>query len=182
LLTGVNQTAGQLQLARADELGVDLVQTSAHIGARNKGVGPANHEGWQGKVFSLKGATKEYPNFEEVTGWGTVTGLGGINCRHSFYPFFKGISKNAYDQATLNDYASKTVTYQGEEISVYEATQKQRKIERDIREAKRVAATVEAAGLDTGDEKTVIRQLQAEMRSFVNQTGLNRQYPREQVE
>lgn len=107
VLTGVNQTTGEMQLARADEMGAELMQTSAHIGARNKGVGLANHEGWQGKVFSLKGATKEYPNFEEVTGWGTVTGLGGINCRHSFYPFYKGISKNAYDQATLNEYASK---------------------------------------------------------------------------
>jgi len=66
-------------------------------------------------------------------------------------------------------------------MSWYDATQEQRKIEREIREAKRVAAAVEAAGLDAGDEKTVIRQLQAEMRSFVNQTGLNRQYPREQI-
>ena len=104
------------------------------------------------------------------------------NCRHSFSPFFEGLSERNYDKKTLDEYANKTVNYQGEEISWYDATQEQRKIEREIREAKRVAAAVEAAGLDAGDEKFFVRMLQAEMRSFVNQTGLNRQYPREQVD
>jgi hypothetical protein len=184
-LTGVNQTVGEMTIARADDMGVDLVETSAHIGARNKGDVPENHELWQGKVFTRgldpKNAGK-YPDFEKVTGYGTVTGLCGINCRHSFSVFFEGLSERNYDKKTLDEYANKKVTYQGEEMSWYDATQEQRKIERDIREAKRVAAAVEAAGLDAGDEKTVIRQLQAEMRDFVNQTGLNRQYPREQVE
>jgi hypothetical protein len=87
VLTGVNQTAGQLQMARAQEMGIDLVQTSAHVGARNKGTGPANHEGWQGKIFRItrKGVKlavdDKYPDFVETTGYGTVTGLCGVNCR-----------------------------------------------------------------------------------------------------
>ncbi|MCC6148345.1 MAG: hypothetical protein IT308_12365 [Anaerolineaceae bacterium] len=40
VLTGVSQTAGNLQLARAQEMGQDLVEVSAHIGARNIGEGP----------------------------------------------------------------------------------------------------------------------------------------------
>ena len=51
VLTGVNSTCAELQLTRAREMGVNLFQTSAHIGARNKGTGPENHEQWQGKVF-----------------------------------------------------------------------------------------------------------------------------------
>ena len=181
VLTGVNQTVGSIQMARAEEMGTDLVQTSAHIGARNKGVGPANHEGWQGKVFSLKGGSKKYPNFEEETGYGTVTGLGGVNCRHSFYPYFEGISKNAYDKATLNEYANKSVTYNGKDMSFYDATQEQRKIEREIRKAKREAAAVDAAGLDNGAELQRVRDLQAKMREFTRQTGLKRQGVRERV-
>jgi hypothetical protein len=121
-------------------------------------------------------------NLETDGGWYFANNIISHNCRHSFSPFFEGLSERNYDKKTLDEYANKKVTYRGEEISWYDATQEQRKIERDIREAKRVAAAVEAAGLDAGDEKTVIRQLQAEMRDFVNQTGLNRQYPREQVD
>ena len=165
VLTGVNQTSGQLQIARADEMGCDLVQTSAHIGARNTGTGPANHEGWQGRIFSRSGRHPKYPDFIAETGFGTGEGLCGWNCRHSFYPFFEGISKNAYSQAEVNEYASKTVNYNGEEISVYEATQKQRAIEREIRKTKREAGALEAAGLDNTEEKMLIRELQGKILS-----------------
>jgi len=183
VLTGVNQTVGELQLARADQMGCDLIQTTAHLGARNKGDVPENHEMWQGRVFTrgTDPENTEYPNFFEVTGYGTVTGIFGINCRHNAYPFFKGISENYYKPDILAEYANKTVTYNGKEMSYYDATQQQRKIEREIRKAKREAAAVEAAGLDASEEKQRVRNLQAQMRDFVGQTGLQRQYPREQV-
>jgi hypothetical protein len=183
VLTGVNQTAGELTEKRADEMQTDLVQTSAHIGARNKGDVPENHEMWQGKVFTRgrDPANTQYPNFYEVTGYGKVTGLYGVNCRHSHFPFFKGISENFYNPSILDDYASRKVSYNGKEMSFYDGTQVQRRIEREIRAAKREAAAIEAAGLDNTDEKMRVRELQARMRDFINQTGLRRQYPREQV-
>jgi hypothetical protein len=173
VLTGVAQTTGTLQLERAKELGQDLVQTSAHIGAR------PTHEVWQGKVFSLSGKDPNYPDFISSTGYGTVTGLNGVNCRHSIYPFFKGISEFAYTQATLDEYADKTVTYNGRELSVYEATQKQRQLEREIRKTKREAEALGSAKLDNTEEIARIRKLQARLRDFVNQTGLSRQSSRE---
>jgi len=66
-------------------------------------------------------------------------------------------------------------------MSFYEGTQVQRRIEREIRKAKREAAAVDAAGLDNSEELARVRALQAQMRDFINQTGLQRQYPREQV-
>lgn len=80
VLTGVAQTANELQIARAGEMDHDLVEVSAHVGARNKGEGPMNHESWQGKIYSLSGKSDKYPNFYEVTGYGTGEGLGGYNC------------------------------------------------------------------------------------------------------
>lgn len=80
VLTGVSQTVGVIQMQRAEDMGVDLVQTSAHAGARNKGVGPQNHESWQGKIFSRSGRSKKYPPFVETTGYGTGDGLMGWNC------------------------------------------------------------------------------------------------------
>lgn len=183
VLTGVNQTVGEMQLERARQMGTDLVQTTAHLGARDKGDVPENHELWQGKVFTLgtEPQNTQYPGFYEITGYGTVTGLMGVNCRHNFYPFFKGLSAEIYSDKDLQDLASRSVTYNGKELSWYEATQVQRKIEREIRQAKREAAAIEAVGLDAFKEKQRVRDLQAEMRDFLDQTGLRRQYPREQV-
>lgn len=45
--TGVAQAAADITLARMEEMGVDLVLTSSHMGAR------PDHETWQGKVFSV---------------------------------------------------------------------------------------------------------------------------------
>lgn len=181
VLTGVNQTTGELSIERAEEMGQDLVAVSAHIGARNKGEGPANHESWQGKVYSRSGTNPKYGNFYEVTGYGTGEGLLGWNCRHSMYPFFEGISENAYSKAELDSYAAKTVTYNGQEMSFYDATQKQRAMEREIRKAKREEAALEAAGLDTSEESQRVRDLQAKMRDFTRQTGLQRQGERERT-
>lgn len=48
LLTGVNQSALKVSMARAQEMGVTLVEVSAHAGARK------DHAEWQGKIYSLK--------------------------------------------------------------------------------------------------------------------------------
>lgn len=182
VLTGVAQTTHQLQLTRMDELGTDLVAVSAHAGARNKGTGPENHQSWQGKIYSRSGhKNSKYPDFVTVTGYGTGAGLGGWNCRHSFYPYFEGISENAYKKAELQDYARQKVKYQDKEISLYDATQIQRELERNIRKWKRQAMALDAAGLDATAEWAKVHQWQATMRSFINQTDLNRQYVREQV-
>lgn len=175
VLTGIGQTTGQLQLTRAEELGVDLVQTSAHIGARPE------HGEWQGRVFSRGGSSDKYPPFLDSTGYGTATGLLGINCRHSFFPFFEGLSENAYDKATLDEYANKTVKYNGRQIPMYEATQRQRATERNIRKWKREADALGAAGLDNSAELNRVKLWQAKARDFVKQTGLPRQGAREQV-
>ena len=48
----MNQTAAKMQAARADEMGCDLVETTAHMGARPE------HMEWQGKVFSRSGKSR----------------------------------------------------------------------------------------------------------------------------
>jgi hypothetical protein len=160
-------------------MGVDLVQTSAHIGARNKGTGPANHESWQGRIFSRSGKHSKYPDFVTVTGYGTGEGLCGWNCRHSFYPFFEGISENAYSQEDRKSIANKKVNLGGDKVSVYDATQYQRAIERKIRFWKRQADALEAAKLTKFTEIAKVKEWQARMREFIKQTKLDRQPVRE---
>jgi hypothetical protein len=181
VLTGVAQTTGELQMTRAEEMGVDLVAVSAHAGARNKGVGPMNHASWQGKIYSRSGNHPKYPNFVEVTGYGTGEGLGGWNCRHSFYPYFEGLSENAYSRAELQDMRKQKVKVGNKEVSLYDATQYQRHIERQIRYWKRQAAALDAAKLTNAKELAKVREWQFRMREFIANTGLNRQRVREQV-
>ncbi|MEZ3496247.1 MAG: phage minor capsid protein [Lachnospiraceae bacterium] len=186
-LTGVGQTCGEMQLELAAEMDCDLVEVTAHNGARPE------HAVWQGKVFSLSGKHPKYPDFKKSTGYGTGAGLKGWNCRHDFFPFFED-SKPAYTQAELAEFENRQVTYNGEKMTEYDATQKQRAMERRIRATKRELAGYDAgiaaaadenlkAELQTAfDRKSVLlKRQEAALRDFTKQTGLARDRAREQV-
>jgi hypothetical protein len=166
---------------RMDEMGTDLVAVSAHAGARNRGTGPMNHESWQGKVYSRSGTNPKYGNFYVITGYGTGEGLSGWNCRHSMYPYFENISYEYYNDAIRKKLTSKKVTYNGQEMSQYEASQVQRGIERHIRDWKRQRDALEATGKDNRAEVAKVKYWQSRMRDFIRQTDMNRQSVREQV-
>lgn len=189
VLTGVNQTAAALTLAYADDMDCDLVETTAHMGARPE------HVVWQGQVFSRSGKSRRYPDFVTATGYGTGPGLCGWNCRHSFYMFFEGIDERAYSRAQLDEYANAKVRVNGKEMPYYEATQRQRAMERRVRDTRR-----ELAGLDGGikaapDEavKNALQQdfdsaaarlkrQEAALKDFARQTGLALDTSRVQVQ
>ncbi len=181
--TGINQATGDMTLAMAAEAGTDLVEVSAHPGARNKGVGAANHESWQGKVYSISGTHPKYAPFIETTGYGTGPGLLGWNCRHSVFLYFEGYEKPTYTQAELNRVNNAQVTYGGKQMDLYEATQQQRYLERGVRDWKRKQAMFEAAGL--GEEHAMAgaktKDWQYRLRDFTKQTGLERRYEWERV-
>lgn len=174
VVTGVNQTALRLQEALADEMGCDLVETTAHSGAR------PSHAIWQGRVFSRKGQSRKYPDFRKATGYGTGDGLGGWNCRHSFYPYYEG-SPRAYSAKDLAEMDAKKIPYNGQMLTEYEASQQQRYIERQIRRWKREENAMAAAGESTEEAAAKVAQWQGRQRDFVKQTGLKRQYDREQI-
>lgn len=147
VLTGLNQTAAKLTEYYAADMECEYYETSAHAGAR------PSHSVWQGRIFKIEGATAEYPNFEESTGYGTGAGLCGWNCRHSFYPYWPGISKPAYTPEMLREYDAPKYTYNGEKLTEYDVSQLMREHERGIRESKREIAAYQAAMDATGDKK-----------------------------
>ena len=165
VVTGVNQTALKLQDARADEMGADLVEVSAHAGAR------PSHAQWQGGIYSRSGKSKKYPDFVKTTGYGTGAGLGGWNCSHSFRPWFEGMSRT-YDKALLKEYQAKDYEYNGVRMTEYEALQEQRRIERGIRRWKRERNAMQAAGLDSSEASAKITEWNRRQKDFLEQTGL----------
>ncbi len=188
VLTGVNQTASEVSLSYTDDMGCDLVETTAHAGARPE------HQVWQGRVFSRSGKSKRHPDFVKSTGYGTGPGLCGWNCRHNFYPYFEGLSESAYPKSELKEYENQTVTYNGGKIKYYDATQKQRAMERAIRDSKRQAAGFDEAVKSAKDEATAtamkqefnsaavkLKQQESILKDFTQKTGLERQRNLEQV-
>lgn len=102
IVTAIIQTACKSSMKMCEELDAEYVEVTSHLGARTgDGVNPiTNHAHWQGKVYKLKGSDK-YDNFYTSTGYGDILGLGGVNCRHNFYPYFPGIdepSQPHYDE------------------------------------------------------------------------------------
>lgn len=188
IMTSISQTTGEMQIARMDEMECDLVEVSAHAGAR------PSHALWQGQVYSKSGTSKKYPDFVSCTGYGTITGLKGINCRHDFYPFFEGLSKRAYTDEEIEKINNETVTYNNEKINKYDATQMQRKMERAIRQNKREIAGYEGIILEGKDEELIeearsrlnskkqeLKQNQETLKDFISQTGLARDRARERI-
>lgn len=172
VVTSVAQATAEMSKGMAQDLGLDLVQTSAHVGARPQ------HQLWQGKVFSLSGKSDKYPALSAPqeaggTGYGTAEGLCGCNCRHHFFPYAEGFKPT--------DYGIDISPAENEEI--YNATQKQRLYERNIRSWKRTEKVAEDNG-KSHDIKTArerIRGYQKALRELCDKYNLPREYARERV-
>lgn len=157
VLTGVNQSAAELNMMYADEIGADLVEVTAHMGAR------PSHAVWQGGIYSRSGKNSSYPSFIESTGYGTGDGLCGWNCRHSFHAYYEG-SPRTYSREYLENLDKDVYEYRDKTYTNYEAGQKQRAYERAIREEKRYLAGLNAAYKETSDQALKI-SLRADMES-----------------
>ena len=178
IVTSVNQTCGKLQELRADEVGWDLMELTAHSGARPE------HAEWQGKIVSRSGQ-KGYLSLDDI-GYGKATGFKGVNCRHDWYPYYKG-SVKTYADEQLKEWEQEKLEYNGKKMSKYDATQEQRKIERVIRADKK--ELVAQQKLLTSNNKDIdVEQVKQEIRNiktrekqhrdmlddFVEQTGLKK--------
>lgn len=184
VMTGISQIAAQYSQDTMALLGTDLVEVTAHAGARDRGSGYVNHKSWQGKVYSMSGKSKKYPSLREVTGYGLGGGLAGWNCRHSFFAFVEGVSERAYTDKQLSDIDPPPFDYQGRRYTAYEATQMQRKLETAMRQKKRELIGYEAAGLeeDYTASSVKLRRLQEEYAQFSEAAGLRRQPQRARVQ
>lgn len=177
VLTGLSQMTGKISEHNAAELGTDIVEVDAHAGAR------PDHAEWQGKWYSLSGRSKKYPSLKAVTGYGTVTGLKGANCRHDFYPVIEGISEPSYTEEELKNIDPPPFEYNGKTYTYYEATQRQRAMERSMRKTKREILAADATDdKDSFAEKSVLlRRQKEEYGRFSKAAGLSVRNERAQV-
>ncbi|WP_418880847.1 phage minor capsid protein, partial [Waltera sp.] len=171
VLTGVNQITAQISEHNAEKLGTDQFEVSWHPCAR------PDHQTWQGKVFSKE-------ELRTVCGYGSVTGLCGANCRHSFDPFIPGISERLYPDDWLeeqNKREAQTKEWNGKQLNAYEQTQQQRKMETAMRAQRQKIRLLEEAGADKDDimlEKAKYQGQLNEYKQFSKKMGLVEQRER----
>ena len=195
VMTGVNQLNREYSRQSMDFLQTDLVLVSAHAGARDID-GPKgfeNHKKFQGKIYRWAEFTKkcpnaskkEYPDFEKSCGIGDVQGILGANCRHTWSPFVEDVMEPTYTEeqlAHIDDGLG--CTFDGKTYTAYEATQMQRRVERQIIKQKRLVKAYKASGQEdariTANAK--LRRLNAKYKAFSKAAGLPEQRERTKVQ
>ncbi len=194
VLTGVGQTCREIGRMNAEENGCSLMEITAHSGARPE------HAVWQGQLVDLTGRRAgEVVDGKRVLslsaiGYGQITGFGGVNCRHDWYPYFEGISVPNYTAAQLKKLDARNISYNGEMYTQYEISQMQRAGERKVRAWKRRCITSQEAVKSAPDEATKaaaqaeysksavkLKANEEKLKDFCKQTGQDRDRFREQV-
>lgn len=119
VMTAVSQITGKISEYNAQKLGTEYFEVEWHAGAR------PTHAVWQGRVWSKE-------QLYSVCGLGTVTGLLGANCYHTYHLFFPGLSERNWTDKWLdakNLEESKPKKFRDKEYTLYEAKQRQRQME-----------------------------------------------------
>ena len=172
--TTVTNAAREAAWERNEEYGNDLYLVSTHAGARPKCYP------WQNKVVSRTDNARDiedlYGNIihvvaQSATSYGEPDGLFGINCKHMALPFVEGLN-------TLGDDPEP----EDENNEQYAAEQKQRAMERDMRELKLREDVLRAQGADKDQIKAAeerVREQSQKIDAFCDEHGLPRRYSRE---
>jgi len=181
VMTAVTQVTGKVAEMNMQKLNTEFVEVSWHATAR------PSHQVWQGRVFHWQrddsdNTTPEYvevdgvryKDFVRETEYGSMLGLCGINCYHTFYPFIPGISKRSYTDEELDKLQAEENEkhkYQGKEYTKYEATQAMRKMENRMRKLRieiKALKEGEASPDDITNAKCRYRGLMQQYRQFAD--------------
>lgn len=185
VMTAVNQICAKYTEQSAKWLETPYFEVSAHAGARDKpGQSPwSSHKAWQGRVYSVRSGDI-YQNIYEVCGLGAVDGLEGANCRHKRSVWVEGVSERTYTDEQLERIDDGLgCTFEGKTYTAYEATQMQRRVERQIIKQDRLVTTYKAS--EQKDEyyaaEAKLVRLIAKYKAFSAAAGLPLQRERTKV-
>ncbi|MEG0989093.1 MAG: phage minor capsid protein, partial [Clostridium sp.] len=165
VMTGLTQMTGKISDTNAQKLHTEYFEVAWHEGAR------PTHREWQGKVWSRD-------ELVTICGLGTAAGLEGANCYHERYPFIPGISERQWSNEWLtkqNRKEDNPVTFKGREYTAYDARQRQRYLETNMRAQRQKVELLQKAGADPDDVMLARCKYQAQLdeyKSFSKKMGL----------
>ncbi len=126
IMGGLGLMNEQITQQNHDDLGCDGWEISAHGGCA------PDHEPIQGKQYG----DKEYEKLNNSL----ARRIGTLNCGHSAMPIILGVNEPQYTKAELEEFRQQNedgITYEGKHYTLYEAEQRQGKLETSIRDRKR---------------------------------------------
>lgn len=172
IMGGLNLMEKQISQKNHDDLGCDGWEVSAHAACA------PDHEPIQGKQYS----DAEYKAINDSLD----RGIGEYNCGHSAFPIILGVNSPQYTPEELEQFRQdneKGVWIDGQHYTTYEATQRQRRFEREIRFQKHRVLISKASGdteqLQT-DETRLVR-LRQEYNRFCKAADLRPDYARQEA-
>jgi hypothetical protein len=118
---------------------------------------------WEGKIVSLKGLTPGYPTLASVT---ENSHMLGPNCTHTLNLYTPGLTRDAQPEKGNGE--------------GYQERQRQRYLERGIRDWKRREA-VALSDEERAKCAAKVKEWQSSMRDFIEDTGRRRKREREQI-
>lgn len=162
----------QISQQNHDDLGCDGWEISAHMGSA------PDHEPIQGKQYS----DEEYKRLNNSL----VRRIGTLHCGHSAHGIILGVHKPQYTPEQLEKMRQeneKGVEYEGKHYTLYKAKQRQRKLERAIRDRKHRILIDEAAGDQErlAIDQTKLTRLNDEYARFTRAAKLRSQRERAQI-
>ena len=157
VMTGFNQTVGHINDTTAKDLGTNTFEVSWHMGARPE------HMTWQGRVYTKQQLIDE-------CGLGSGGGLLGWNCYHSYVAYVLGASVRTYTDEQLdkmNAAELKTKTFNGKEYNTYEALQRQRQLETNMRAQRQEIVLLKQGGADPLDIQMAMSRYRGSSAEYV---------------
>lgn len=169
VLGGLGLMQEKISQQNHDDLGCDGWEISAHSASA------PDHEPIQGKQYG----DEEYEKLNNSL----LRRIGTLNCGHSAHPIILGVNRPQYSPEELEKMRQDNemgIDYEGKHYTMYEATQRQRKLERSIRNRKRRILVDETTGDEdrlTADQTKLVR-LQDEYARFSKAAKLRTQSAR----
>ena len=135
ILDGIRTTNIGIQSLVGEEFGADGVEISAHEPCAE------DHLFINGQQFSKK-------KFERIND-NLVRPVGTLNCRHFVFSIVLGVNRPNYTKQQLREMereSHKIIEFEGKKYTKYQATQKQRQIETEVRRQKDRQIIARASG------------------------------------
>ena len=166
VMGGLGLMQEQISSQTHDDLGANGWEISAHAASA------PDHEPIQGKQYS----DEEY----ETLNNSLVRRIGTLNCGHAAFPIILGVTPPQYTKEELEKYRldnERGIDYAGKHYTMYEATQRQRRLEASMRRQKRRILADEATGDRERKQQDQIKLqvLNQEYRRFSKAAGLRTQ-------
>ena len=169
IMGGLGIMQEQISQQNHDDLGCDGWEISAHSGSA------PDHEPIQGKQYPDKVYKRLNDSLQRR--------IGTLNCGHSASPIIMGVNEPQYTPEQLERFRQENeegVTIDGKHYTKYEATQRQRGLERAARTQKRRILIDEAAGDSEKLQQDQIKlvRIRQEYKRFSDAAGLRMQHER----